>query len=132
MIEARCSCGALTLRVDGPSRLIVACHCTECQRRTGSPFGVGAFYPQSEVAISGAAGEFARVGPTGGRVLTYFCPNCGSSVYWKTDRAPDFIAIAVGAFADSDYPQPTRSIWESASHPWAQLDADAHFPAGGR
>lgn len=132
MIEARCSCGALVLRVPGPSQLIVACHCTECQRRTGSPFGVGAFYPANEVEITGTVKEFARAGAKGGMVRTRFCPNCGSTVYWKIDRAPGFIGVAVGAFADSSYPHPTRSIWERTKHPWAEVDADEHLWQGSR
>ena len=38
-------------------------------------------------------------GSLDGKVRTYFCPNCGSTVYWKADRLPDFIAVAVGLFA---------------------------------
>ena len=55
MADARCSCGALTLTLHRPSKLVVACHCLDCQRRTGAPFGVGAFYPADAVAISGTA-----------------------------------------------------------------------------
>ena len=54
MADARCSCGALALTLSEPSKLVVACHCLDCQRRTGAPFGVGAFYPIDAVAISGA------------------------------------------------------------------------------
>ena len=130
MIEARCNCGALAVEVPGPSNLIVACHCIECQRRTGSPFGVGAFYRSREVKIAGAAKEFAREGSTGGKVRNYFCPNCGSTVYWKADRVPGFIAVGVGSFADSGHPRPTRSIWEQTRRPWAQVDADQHLLQG--
>ena len=46
MGDARCSCGAVTLSFpEKPSRIVVACHCIDCQRRTGAPFGVGAYYP---------------------------------------------------------------------------------------
>ena len=45
MIDARCSCGAIALSLPGPPNVVAACHCLACQRRTGAPFGVGAFYP---------------------------------------------------------------------------------------
>ncbi len=131
MIEARCSCGALTVQAPGPSRLVVACHCTECQRRTGAPFGAGAFYPAEELRIAGAAREFAREGATGGMVRTRFCPDCGSSVYWTADRAPGFVAVAVGCFAEAGQPRPARSVWEQARHGWVQVDADGHHRQGG-
>ena len=130
MIEARCSCGALTVRVPGPSPLVVACHCTECQRRTGAPFGVGAFYPAQSVTISGIAREFARDGAQGRKVRASFCPDCGTTVYWKADRLPDFIGVAVGCFADPGHPPPARSIWEGTKHPWVEVEADQHLPQG--
>lgn len=123
MIEARCNCGALAVEVPGPSELIVACHCTECQRLTGSPFRVGAFYPVKDVKIAGAANEFTRAGSTGGKVRNSFCPNCGSTVYWKADRLPGYIGVAVGCFADFELSTPNQ----------VNLGADeAPLDAGGR
>src|SRR5205807_6831556 len=72
MADARCSCGALTLTLPEPSKLVVACHCLDCQRRTGAPFGVGAFYPVDFVALSGTPKEFTREAASGGKVHTYF------------------------------------------------------------
>ena len=101
MTVARCSCGALTLTLPGPSKWVVACHCLDCQRRTGAPFGVGAFYPVDAVVISGAAKAFTREAASGGKVHTYFCPNCGSTIYWKADNLASLIGVAVGAADES-------------------------------
>jgi len=128
MADARCSCGALTLSLAEQSRLVVACHCLECQRRTGAPFGVGAFYPAAAVTISGTAKQFTRDGASGGKVHTYFCPNCGSSVYWTADKLPTMIGVAVGALADPRHPAPVLSIFERSKHGWVQMDtALEHF-----
>ena len=128
MVDARCSCGAITLTLREPSKLVVACHCLDCQRRTGSPFGVGAFYPADAVAISGTAKEFTREAASGGKVHNYFCSNCGSTVYWKADRLPSMIGVAVGALADPNYPPPVRSVFEQSKHDWVQIDgAVDHF-----
>ena len=131
MPDARCSCGALTLTLPGPSRLVVACHCVDCQRRTGAPFGVGAFYPADAVVISGTSTVFTRDAASGGKVHSHFCPNCGSTVYWRADNLPSMIGVAVGAFADPNYPAPVRSIFELTKHGWVQMDdAVEHFPQG--
>ena len=128
MAEACCSCGALTLTLSGPSRLVVACHCIDCQRRTGAPFGVGAFYPVDAVAISGTPKEFTRDAASGRKVCSYFCPHCGSTIYWKADNLPSLIGVAVGAMADPTYPAPVRSIFEQSKHNWVKLDgAVEHF-----
>ena len=128
MVDARCSCGALTLTLPGPSRLVVACHCLDCQHRTGAPFGVGAFYPAEAVAISGASKEFIRDAASGGKVRSAFCPNCGSTVYWRADSLPSLIAVAVGALADPNTPAPARSVFERSKHAWVHIDGAEHFP----
>jgi hypothetical protein len=122
MSDARCSCGTLALSLPGPSNLVVACRCTDCQGRTGAPFGVGAFYPVEVVTISGTPKQFTRASASGGKVHTYFCPNCGSTVYWKADNLPALIGVAVGALADPKYPAPVRSIFEQSKHAWVQID----------
>ena len=50
-MQARCACGDLTVTLPGPSSAVVACHCEDCQRRTGSPFGVGAYYSSDAVQV---------------------------------------------------------------------------------
>jgi len=127
MVDAQCSCGALTLALAGPPKLVIACHCVDCQRRTGAPFGVGAFYPVEAVAISGTAKEFTRAAAGGGRVPTYFCPECGSAIYWKAENLPSLIGVAVGALVEPNYPAPARSIFEQSKHQWVQIDGAEHF-----
>jgi len=128
MVEARCCCGAVTLSLPAPSRLVVACHCVDCQRRTGAPFGVGAFYPAEVATISGAPKQFTRAAASGGKVHSDFCSNCGSTLYWKADNLPAMIGVAVGALADPEYPAPVRSVFEQSKHGWVQIDgAVEHF-----
>lgn len=86
MTDARCSCGAVALSLPGATNLVAACHCIDCQRRSGAPFGVGAFYPAEAVTILGVPKEYVRAAGSGGKVRSYFCPDCGSTVYWKADN----------------------------------------------
>jgi hypothetical protein len=89
---------------------------------------VGAFYPVDAVAISGTPKEFTRDAASGRKVRMYFCPNCGSTVYWKPDILPPLIGVAVGALADPKYPAPARSVFEQSKHNWVQIDgAVEHF-----
>ncbi|MFI5314573.1 MAG: GFA family protein [Myxococcota bacterium] len=109
----------------------MACHCLECQRRTGSVFGVGAYYPEGQVAISGVSKQFARPTESGNDFTTHFCPSCGSSVYWSSGKNPGLVGVAVGAFGDASFPQPGRSVWERSMHAWVEIAiAQQHFPKG--
>ena len=49
--EGGCLCGAVRYRVKGEPVRSSACHCTYCQRRTGSAFGVGAYFRENDVEI---------------------------------------------------------------------------------
>lgn len=113
---------ALVLSLPGPASLVAARHCLECQRRTEAPFGVGAFYPVEAVRISGAPKEHVRAGESGGKVRCYFCPDCGSTVFWKPDKFPAMIGVAVGAIADSNFPAPIKSVFERSKHAWVDID----------
>lgn len=133
MIEARCSCGVVSLSLPGPTKLVAACHCIDCQRRTGAPFGVGAFYPVEAVTISGAPKGYVRAAASGGEIRFYFCSDCGSTVYWKADNLPAMIGVAVGAIADPDFPAPVRSVFEQSKHAWVEIGGSGveHFEQSG-
>jgi hypothetical protein len=50
---AHCCCGALRVEASADPDTVSACHCGECQRRTGSVFGVAAFYKKEHVHAEG-------------------------------------------------------------------------------
>jgi hypothetical protein len=100
------------------------CHCLECQRRTGSIFGVQARWPIEAVRIEGRASQFVRSGDEGGVCTTSFCPQCGSTVHWAIDRQPELVAVAVGAFADPTFPPPRIAVYEARAHAWARAPDD--------
>jgi hypothetical protein len=121
---ARCCCGTLRAEASGNPALVAACHCEQCQRRTGAPFGISAYYPAAQVRTAGASKVFGRDSQAGRKVRIHFCPDCGTSVYWKADFMPGHIGIAAGAFFDPDFPAPTVSAWEQSKHPWIDVGRD--------
>jgi hypothetical protein len=128
---ARCCCGSLQAEVVTDPVLVVGCHCIKCQRRTGTPFGVAAFFRRADVSTDGPCITYVRDGQEGRKLRFHFCPTCGTTVYWFADRLPDGIGVAVGAFADPSFAKPTGSIWEQTRHPWAAFGhLLEHFPEG--
>ena len=57
---AHCCCGALRVEVSADPDAVVACHCGECQRRTGSVFGVGAYFKKEHVRAEGPSKIYVR------------------------------------------------------------------------
>jgi len=128
---AECSCGALRVTAEGEPQAIVACHCFDCQRRTGSVFGVGAYYPIEQLSMSGLSRSFSRPTDAGHQFTTHFCPSCGTSVHWVSGKNPGLVGVAVGAFADPSFPPPVRSVWERSKHHWVDIEAaPQHFDKG--
>jgi hypothetical protein len=128
-MHAQCQCGQLSAAISGTTDQIVACHCIECQRRSGSPFGVIAYYPAAAVALSGEAREFSRIADSGKRFTTCFCPHCGTTVWCVSEAKPDAIGIPVGTLADPAYPAPARSVYERSMHSWVTVPGKIpHFP----
>lgn len=121
---AKCSCGALTARCEGDPVRVVLCNCHACQRRTGSPFGAGAYFERSQVVTEGTSKEYFRKSDSGRGFTTHFCPECGSSVFWFLELRPDMVGVAVGCFNDPAFPRPVRAVWTQAKHAWVE------FPEG--
>lgn len=119
--QASCHCGQLKATCEGEPVRVSVCHCLACQQRTGSAFGVQARYPADRVTTTGLVSQYVRVGDTGNKVTFHFCPRCGSTVLWSLEALPGFVAVAVGAFADNSFPQPTVAVYEVRQHPWLEL-----------
>jgi len=118
---AQCHCGSLRATTSGEPLLVNMCHCKACQRRTGALAGNGAAFAKEQVTVEGASKVFERDGQSGRKVRFYFCPACGTSVYWEPEVRPDIRIVAVGAFADPDFPPPSSSIFEATKHAWTLL-----------
>jgi hypothetical protein len=127
---ASCSCGQLRIRCDGEPAKVSLCHCLECQRRTGSTFGIAAFFDAAATEIAGMSSTYRRVSDNGFPVTLHFCGTCGSTVYWYPSRKPDAVAVAVGCFADPAFPAPSQSVYEEHRHGWTALPAPRSRFAG--
>lgn len=127
---AQCQCGQLRAIADGDPDYVNVCHCQACQRRTGAVMQSGAYYKKAQVRTEGDNKVYVRTTESGRTLRFHFCPNCGSSVYWEAELRPEYLAVAVGAFADPTFPTPTHSVWEQTMHPWVGLPEVKRFPKG--
>jgi len=122
---AACSCGQLTVTIAGEPDYVAACSCLECQKSTGSVFGVSTYWPKAAVASIVGNSTCWRRGSSAGRWIdNYFCPVCGSTLYWYMEGAPASIGVSAGNFADPAFPPPTYAVWCESKHPWVT------FPQG--
>lgn len=118
MRKAQCACGGLSVETVAEPKLVLMCHCQACQRRTGSSYGVSAYFDKNDVSASGDASVYERTSDTGRLITCQFCPTCGTTVHWRAEFVPDFVGVAVGCFADPDFPAPERAVHTRRKHPW--------------
>ena len=120
---ASCCCGQLRIEVEGEPLGNGVCHCLACQRRTGSVFAtLAGFAPPWKVF--GTATEYLRVGDQGARFTFRFCPVCGTSLFHTEEGyEQSHVAVAVGCFADPDFPPPRDSVYDCRRHSWVRLPA---------
>ena len=117
---ASCCCGQLRIEVHGETLGAGVCHCLACQQRTGSVFAALAAY-SAPYEVAGTATEYVRTGDHGAKFRFRFCPRCGSTVFHTEEGEDKYVMVAVGAFADPDFPAPQDSVYECRRHAWVQL-----------
>jgi hypothetical protein len=122
--RAACSCGQLHLTIEGEPSRISMCHCLDCQRRTGAVISNQARFRLEQVSFAGKTNAWTRTAESGNALTFHFCPICGSTVYWENESLPGYITIAIGNFADPNFPAPTIAVWEQSRHPWVSLPPD--------
>jgi hypothetical protein len=100
---ASCSCGQLSIRVEGEPGGVGVCHCLACQRRTGSVFAALAGFA-TPYEVAGRATEYVRAGDQGARFRFRFRfrPVCGTNLF-HTEEGDDRFVLPPGcAVFDKD------------------------------
>ena len=123
--RARCQCGALSLIGEEPPDFSVVCCCSACQLRTGSAFGVGAYFRKATVKSSGPSRTWTRQADSGRRLTNYFCPTCGTTLFWVFDMRPDHLGVAVGCL-EEPIEEPLRAVWTEGAADWLRFPD--HWP----
>jgi hypothetical protein len=120
---ASCACSSVSLRVTGEPVAHSVCHCNNCKKRTGSAFGVGAYFPVHAVLrIDGPTIEYAFHNAARNEDQTrHFCARCGTTLYWKISSLPGVLGIAGGCFADNPLGEPDITASHSKKWDWVSI-----------
>ena len=105
--------------MDGEPIHSFACHCDYCQKLTGSLMIAAAVFREEDVIETSqdtAVFQGFEKFPNGKR---FFCSTCGAGVHWiNPDVFPGMRLIAIGAFADREFPGPEIVYQTQYRHPW--------------
>ena len=103
--EGGCLCGDVRYRTTCEPLRVTICHCTFCQRFTGSAFLVEPIFMREEAVLSGTAPRIYdhRSDSSHKRVSLNFCGRCGTAIYLDLERFPDILGLCGGTFDDPNW-----------------------------
>ena len=118
-----CQCGAVRYTLRNAQREMWACHCKECQKQSGSAFGLSLPTPRADLEITGDLATYRRPTESGSFTTGYFCPKCGSRILHVSDRSPDNCVLKAGTLDDTSDLVVGRHIFTERAHPWLNIIA---------
>ena len=118
-----CLCGGVRFEVTEPLRDAGYCHCTRCQRRTGTASSIsGGVVPGSLRIVSGEELITDYRPPDG--FVKVFCGVCGSALWSRHPEDPDVLAIRLGVFDRDPGVRPSWRQFVAYAVPWEPLPDD--------
>ncbi|WP_324137122.1 GFA family protein [Bradyrhizobium sp.] len=127
-MEGGCTCGHVRYRLAGKPLIVHACHCSWCQRETGTAHALNALYEANRVEHLKAEPEFIQTPTASGRGQRIArCPNCKVAIWSNYPQAGPMVRFVRVGTMDSpgEYP-PDIHIFTSSKLPWVT------FPDGAR
>ena len=119
-IDGGCHCGHITYRAEVDPADVVICHCTDCQKLSGSAFRTVVFAAEKDFAFLGAAPRvYIKIAESGNRREQAFCPECGSPIYSAPiGTEPRTLGIRLGTVNQRDELPPQTQIWSRSAQKW--------------
>ena len=118
-----CLCGGVRFEVTEPLVSASYCHCTRCQRRTGTAASAQARIAPGSLRIT-AGEELVRSYTPEGGFAKEFCSACGSALWSRSPKDPDVIAVRLGAFDTDPGIRPTYRQYVAYAAPWEPIPDD--------
>ena len=86
-----CLCGKVRYDIAAPPLMTAVCHCTNCQKQSGSAYSVLIGVPGAAVSTTGTLKTYEDSGDSGGKVMRQFCPECGRSPAQAAANAVEYL-----------------------------------------
>ena len=123
-VTGGCLCGGVRFELTEPAKAAYYCHCTRCQRRTGTG-------SSAQVRIDG--GTFRLLNgdelvkcwrhPEGG-FEKCFCRECGAHVFSRNPDDPAQMSVRMGAFDGDPGVRPSGRMYVAYAASWEPIPDD--------
>jgi hypothetical protein len=125
--EGGCACGGVRYRLESRPLFVNCCHCSWCQRESGSAFAVNAMIEADRVTILTGMPETVLTPSASGKGQKIVrCPQCKVAVWSHYGTGNDFISfVRVGTLDRAAEFPPDAHIFVSTRQPWVVLPEGA-------
>jgi hypothetical protein len=122
-LEGGCGCGAVRYRLTDAPFIVHNCHCSLCQRQTGTGSAVNAFIEFDRIEhLSGELSEHELATGSGGTKTIVRCAKCGTPLWSFYPRLGRKAAgVRVGTLDDPSAAAPHVAIYAADKPDWAPL-----------
>jgi hypothetical protein len=115
----RCLCGEVEYRLNGDPVTYYACHCTNCQKRSGTAFALSMWVKRGALEVTkGDAALRITTAVDGTPRHMRECAKCGTRLW--TER-PELAGLRPGTLDDPKQFTPVAHIWTRSKQPWVQI-----------
>lgn len=125
--DGGCACGAVRYCLKREPMFVHCCHCTWCQRETGTAFALNALIETSEVAVVEGRPEAVLTPSASGKGQTIVrCPTCRVAVWSHYAGGGESLSfVRVGTLDEPSRFPPDLHIYTSTKLPWVALPEGA-------
>jgi hypothetical protein len=118
-----CLCGGVRFEVTEALSRAGYCHCTRCQRRTGTAASPQAGIERGSLRITKGEELIRAYEPDDG-FAKLFCSECGSALWSRHPEDPEVVSIRLGAFDRDPGVRPSYRQFVAYAAPWEPLPDD--------
>ena len=118
-----CGCGAVRFEIDAPLVSASYCHCTRCQRRTGTAASANARLAADSFRIV-AGEEHVRAWAPEGGFEKAFCGLCGSALFSRDPASGKPAGVRLGAVDGDPGIRPQWRQFVAYAADWEPLPDD--------
>ena len=118
-----CLCGGVRYEVAEPPVVAGYCHCTRCQRRTGSAAAISATVVPGSLRVTQGEELLTSYDPPDGWSKV-FCSACGGALWAQSPADPGSVAVRMGTFDGDPGITPSYRQFVAYAAPWEPIPDD--------
>ncbi len=122
-LTGHCACGVVRFTIDEPLPAAAYCHCTRCQRRSGTAVqGSARVVPGSFTVTAGE--EHLKGWWAGDGLEKVFCTECGGAVLARDHDTGEVVIVRLGAIDGDPGVRPMAHQFVADAAPWEPIPDD--------